>query len=391
MMWGVNVSWSNYDREAIVKVYQTNPYVFSIVNRIARASVNVNWLFGVSTADGFEESEVSKYREVIETPNPLMSLSEFKESVAIFYYLFGECFIYFQRYEAGNNGGEIIPGTIQLAPPNLVDIQHENYIVTGYIINGDTGKPIDVNNMIHLKSFNPDYKDLHGLPYVAVAGTLIDKINAADATETKTFQNSGPSVMFTPNNAGDVEQNAFQNFISSLKSLWKKDENKRGIVGLNIPLKVERFGANPVEMGTIESQKNTVRILLVLWNLDAGLFDIEASTFNNKMTMERTIYTEAAIPFSKKLIDKLNAKFANVYNDEIVYDTSEIEALQPNYKEKVEWMGLAGVFTDNQMLEALGYDQRESAISDMTPNEMMNSVSLAGFNDEDLNKNVIES
>lgn len=391
MLMGNAISYTTYDLDKIVEVYNTNGYVYSIVNRIASASRSVNFMVGKTIDDQFIENRASELYKVISKPSALLTVSELKEYATIYYMLFGECFVYFERYEAGNSKGKIIPGTIQLAPPNTVEIKHENYIVTGYVINGFTERPISPQNMIHVRAFNPDYEQLHGTSPVAVAGRLIDKINAADDTETMAYQNGGPAVLVSPRNPDGVEQTSFQNFIRGLKNIWKSKNDKRGIGGSNIPVDVHQMGQTSTAMGTIESQKNTLKILLVLWNLNPGLFDTDASTYENVQVMERQIYTQAAIPFIEKLVDKLNNVFEPIYGDMIVTDTSGIEALQPNFKERVEWMSLAGVFTDNEIREALGYDRLDSDISNLSPNEMLEGSMTEGFNDDDLNQDVIES
>lgn len=391
LLMGKGVSWSNYDRFAIADIYKTNPYIFSITNKLARAGKNINLIYGNYVDGEFQENKNSKLAKVINNPSSALSRDEFTETVIISYYNYGECFIYFQRYEAGNNKGEIIPKSIQVSPPQLVDIQHENGVVTGYVINGDTTKAISVDNMIHIKSFNPDYTDLHGLPYLAVASRLIVKLDAADETETKTYQNGGPSFLVTPNNAGDVEETVFGNFISHIRKIWTKKENQKGVAGINIPVKIERIGQNPADMGVTVSQKRAMESLLVLWGLDPGLFSTEASTYNNKAVMERAVYTEAAIPFLKKLINKLNDVFEPIYKERIELDTSDIEVLQPNYRDKAEWMTLAGVFTDNEIRTATSFDKRETPESDLTPNENLTNSATEGFDKETLKTEIIDN
>ena len=147
---------------------------------------------------------------------------------------------------------------------------------------------------------------------------------------------------------------------------------------------------SPSDMGTIESQKNTMKALLALWGLDPSTFDESNIAYNSKLIIDQDIYKSVIIPFVNSLLDKLNNRFADVYGEELVIDTSGIEALQPNLKEKTSWMVAANVFTDNEIRDAIGYDKRESDVSDMTPTERLDKESLAGFDLESLNKNVVQ-
>lgn len=386
---GWSVSWTNYDRNQVVTVIETNPYISAILHKIARAASNVNTLIGITKEDEFVELKESELYKTLYKPSPIMSLKEFKRNACIMYHSFGECFVYFDRYDlGGNDNGKIIPGTIFLVPPQLVDIKHKNLIPTEYVINGEFNKTVKPENIIHLKTFNPKYDDLHGLSQIKVAGILIDKLLAANDTETKTFQNSGPSYLISPKEADSFTPEEHTKFFTKLKNAWRKPANKSGIIGTSGIVEVQQMGSNPTDMGTLESQKATTRILLVLWGLDPGLFDIEASTMNNKQVMEKTIYTEAAIPFIEDLIEKINDRFELIYKAKIVTDTSEIEALQPNFKERVEWMTMAQVFTDNEIREALGYSKVEDG--DDTPNQRMENTSEQGFSSSIIEKPIID-
>lgn len=384
------VSWSNYDRRKIVETLKTNGYVFSIVSKIARSATKIEWVIGNTINNQFQADDKNRLYKALKYPNPLQGEKEFKQAITMQYFSFGECFIYFDRYDAGNNKGEIIEGSMFLAPPDIVDIKHERYIPTGYVVNGDVNKTIPIENMIHVRAFNPDYKDLHGLPYIAVAGTLIDKLNAANETETKTFQNSGPAVLVSAKQPDSFIDDQYLNFIGRLKKAWRNVANKRGVIGTSGSVDVHQLGMSPSDMGTIESQKNTTKILLVLWGLDPGLFDTDASTYNNKKTIEQSVYNECAIPFMELFTDKINQYFSAIYKAELRIDTSQIEALQPNYVEKVQWMIDAGVFTDNEIRDALNYDMRDTDVSETTPNERMQLSATEGFEKEELDNEIVK-
>ena len=95
------------------------------------------------------------------------------------------------------------------------------------------------------------------------------------------------------------------------------------------------------------------------------------------------------IPFLKKLINKLNDVFEPIYKERIELDTSDIEVLQPNYRDKAEWMTLAGVFTDNEIRTATSFDKLNSEVSDKTPNELTMGNEVAGYDKDELGNEVI--
>lgn len=387
------IVWSTYDRYSIETTLKENSYVFSAIQKIAKACVNIDLLVGRYDREwNFEIDPANGLYQLLKHPNPIMDEMEFKEQMAFWYYAFGECFVYANRYIGGNNAGQVMPGGLFYAPPQITDIKANGIIPTGYVINLTTSyqQSIDAYNMIHLKAFNPDWDDLHGLPFLEVAGKLIDKLDAADETEVKNFQNGGPAYIATARDVDGFKKEEYEGLVDRLKKLWKDPKNRGGIAGTSAAIDLKEVGKSPVDLGTIDSTKNTLRMLCAVWGLDPGLFDTEASTYNNKQEINRSIYTEAAIPIMTRFASKLTHWLGEAYGGvEVIIDTSNVEVLQPNVKSKIEWMMMSNTFTDNEIREATGYDKRDSEVSDLTPSERMEQEAVAGFDEENLSKNII--
>jgi HK97 family phage portal protein len=386
------VVWSNYDRQKIEEVIKHNSYVFSAIQKIAKACVNIQFLVGRSDNDGgFTEDKNNPLYKILKSPSPIMDGVDFKEQGAFWYYGFGELFLYGMKYEAGNDKGKVTTQGLMYCPPQITDIVADGIVPTGYVINSNITKAFPINNVLHLKAFNPDWEDLHGLPFIAVAGRLIDKLDSADETEVKNFQNGGPAYIASAKEASSYSKEEHESLIDMLKRMWKNPKNKGGIAGTSGVINIQAVGKSPVELGTIESTKNTLRMLCAVWGLDPGLFDTEASTYNNKQEINKAIYTEAAIPFMERFASKLTAWLGEAYGGvEVRIDTSNVEVLQPNNQAKVQWMSLAGVYTDNEIREATGYDSRESDLSDLTPNEALSNDPSALYSGSDLDKPIVD-
>lgn len=387
------VNYTEWNRQRITKEIRSNGYLYAILQTISRATNPIGYMVGKAQADGsFQEDLNNPLYKALKSPNPTMSHKRFRSKAAFEFHSWGEIFIFFERYEAGNNKGQIIPESISLLPTEITDIKVEGTKVIGYVVDGDTTRTISPDNVLHIKNDNPKWDDFHGLSPIAVAGSMIDKLNAANETETKTFQNSGPAYLISAKEIDSFEDHQYLSFMQRLRKSWSNIRNKRGIVGTSGQVEVHPLGMSPSDMGTIESQKNTVKALLTIWGLDAGLFDTDASTYNNKMLMNKQTYTEVVIPFCDEFYGAFERAFGKTYGDVIInIDTSDVEALQPNYREKAEWMEIAGCFTDNEKRYALNYDKRESPESDLTPNERMSSDIYTGFSDDNLNSEVVES
>jgi HK97 family phage portal protein len=375
------IVWSNYDRVDIEKTIKENSYVFAAISKIAKACVNINLLVGKYNSDGvFEQDKENGLAKLLERPNPLLDKNEFKENLVFWYYPFGEAFVYGERYIGGNNIGQVYSTGLWFSPPQITEITANGMIPTGYIINTNIAKAFPTYNVMHMKAFNPDWKDLHGLPYVAVAGKLIDKLDAADETEVKNFQNGGPAYLASAKEADSYTKVEHENLISRLKSLWKDPKNRGGIVGTSGIVELKEVGKSPVDLGTIESSKNTLRMLCAVWGLDPGLFDVEASTYNNKQEINKSIYTEAAIPLMERFASKLTHWLGESYGGvQVIVDTSNVEVLQPNNQTKSQWMVGSRVFSDNEIREALGYEKIDNPVADLIPTEKLELDPLNGF------------
>ena len=385
---GFQVTWSLFDRRRLTEIYQTNPYVYAIIQKIATYHDNVRYMAVRDKADGSIEEIEWGLTDLIESPNILQNGKEFRDNLCRGYFTFGEAFIYGNRYVGGNNSGQLDGDGMMLAPQELVTMKTKsgNIPVMYYIGNNLPGIPPE--NMLHIKNYNPDWKDAHGLPFIKAAKVLIDKIEAADELEVKNFQNGGPAWVASAKEPNSFEEDQYNSFLDRFKALWKSPKNKGGIVGTSASIDLQHVGKSPVDLGSIESTKEAVKTLCTVFGLDAGTFDTDSSTYNNKQTIEKAIYTGVIIPFAEKVADKLTHWLGEAYGDvRVEIDTTGIEALQKNKQEMVDWMVTANVFTGNEIREAVSYDRIEDEQMDKTPQQSM--IELAGFND--LEREVIET
>lgn len=343
-----SVVYTNYDRIEVRKAYSDNDAVFSAINKIAWAVKNIRIV----------PVKVGTNEEITTNDMAIFAKKALLERFCVEYGLFGESFVYTPILEAGNNKGKVIKDNVVILPAESVEIKANNpFDITGYVIEGLYSTPLPSEEVLHIKNVNPDWKDLHGLSFVKVAGKQIDKINSADETEVKNFQNGGPSYVASPRDEYSNPQDEYKGLIDRLKRMWKDPKNKGGLVGTNVGLTLTKVGATPIDMGTLESRKNAVKSLCAVWNLDPGIFDTDASTYENKETMLRALYTQAAIPIATTWIEAINEKFSKVYGAELILDLSGIDALKKNVGELIKSMKQVQCFTDDEIREAAGYEQ----------------------------------
>jgi HK97 family phage portal protein len=378
MLGGTSVSWSTYSRRNLTETYVSNPYVYAIIEKIAQYHGNLRYMVVRDLPDGTIEEQETGLAELMEYPNSFQGKKEFFDSLIRYYFIYGEAFIYGTKLEAGNNRGQLDYDGLALANPELVDIKHFAGVPVEYRI-GNQWPSIPAENMIHLKNFNPKWEDAHGLPFIRAAMRIIDKLNAADEVEVKNFQNGGPAWIASAKEDGSFDAEQYTSLMDRLKALWKSPKNKGGLVGTSAQLELTHVGKTPLDMGTIESTKEALKMLCAVFGLDAGLFITDASTYNNKQLIEKAIYTGVIIPFAERFADKMTTWLGEAYGDvRVEVDSTGVEALQSNKSEMVNWMTMANAFTPNEIREAVSYDRIDEAYMDEAP-----GAALTGFGDTD--------
>lgn len=348
-----NVYFANYDRTAVMKSFKDSYSVYSIIKKINLACKNIVLIAASQNGDNFIADKASDLNMLV--------TKQMIESFVVNYMLFGEHFLYSPVIEAGNNRGKLLYSVDKSIKPmglpaEVVDIKADSPLnVTGYVIEGMISNVIPASDVIHIKSYNPDWKELHSVSPIKVASKLIDKINATDEVEVKNFQNGGPSHLISAEKEDAFSDEQYVGLMSRLRKLWTK--YKGGIVGTSANIKVTPIGISPLDMGTIESNKNATKMLCAVWNLDAGIFDTTTDTYDNKATKEKAIYTQCAIPLMQILADAINEKFEHVYGKKIIIDTSSVDSLRKNISETIKSMRQASAFTDNEIRQAADYDK----------------------------------
>ena len=116
-----------------------------------------------------------------------------------------------------------------------------------------------------------------------------------------------------------------------------------GVVTTGARIKYTPIGMSPSDLDMIKSGDVKLRNLCIAYGMDSKLFgDPKASTYNNVQEVQKQLYTDSVIPFNTRVISALNRflvpSFAEADNRDykIKLDTSDIEALQQNQKEKAE-------------------------------------------------------
>jgi len=345
--------------------------VFTIINKITEPASMVP-IFQVDKAGN--DIPNGRMLQLLSNPNPGQSTSEFIEALLSFYLIFGNAYIAHQATEYGLNAGQ--PIRLDVLPPQWMEMVIGSYMepVRGwkFIMSGNV-IDYEPSQVMHWKDFNPDYDNtgtghLYGMSRLkpilkSVIGTS-DSYNAVISA----LQHQGAFGILTilgedgkqSGNIGKAQLSAIQR---EYERKYTGAKNAGKIVVTKWDHKWTNFGMSAKEMEIFKSLGTFKGNLCDAYNVPSQLLTgSQDRTYSNYKEAERALWGNAIKPNLDGLLSKLSAWLAPQTKElghRLVADYSEVEALQHNKVELVQWMTTARSFTRNEIREACGYERIE--------------------------------
>lgn len=353
--------------EEYVKDMKRSLNVFAVVEK----SVTLAGKIKYRHVDSEEKDIVnSKLKYLIENPNELQSGHEFREQAYAMYNLTGNVFIYAPRIESGNNAGQC--GAMYVLPSPYVVINSGGYMkpVESYSLQlGRTDIKFDASDIIHIKKLPIDIDDhfgLYGISPFSAGSWVVSKSKANMNVATKLNSAGMPlGILSTDPMLKDSDGSPFAFNDGQMEQVRKNFEKSFGgsnsrskILMQSIAMKWQKMGLDYKEMGISEDFWDGIRQVCMLLSVPSVLLnDMESSAFNNVKEATKWVYTQNAIPMTNKFAAEISKSLAEAFNpnSKIIIDTSDIEELQENLKEKSETYGRIGT-PINVYLEKMGID-----------------------------------
>lgn len=418
MIGGRLVGYADNTENYIVKGYNVNDIVYSIVNLIVeKCKVTTFGLYKIKDEAAYKSLQLlkgkkdmsaieyvkalglqdkaltpvadpgagagplAKWYQLLKYPNPEDTFSEFAGNSIAYKLITGNKYIYGNQIKGGANAG--VPAELSLLPSQWVSIfaNLETFParVTGYII-PVFGLNFTPDQVVHEKFFNPNWQingdQLYGMAPLRAALLRIKKNNSLTAAEASTFANEGvKGVLYMKNQVGNVDGDQVLPELNKLKETymneWTGEEN-RGRIGLTgyevgyIPI-----GFTSEEMEVIESTYLDLRFFCnVFGGVPSQLLnDPQSRTYNTQKEVEKALTSRCAVPRLNEMKNTLNRKGSETWGLPkgyvIDYDLNCYPELQADVKETAGWT---------------------SSITAISPNEERELVGLAGLPDPLLSK-----
>jgi len=341
--------------------------VYSCISLITQAALDVPWY--LYRRQGKKIIEVEDHPTLIpflENPSKEMTWPDFIEAYLNYILLSGNCY---SRILVGSFGTY---GEIDVIRPDRVKIDRDyagnlRYRVSmkGQLV------PVDAEEMLHLKLFNPA-DDLLGLSPISSIAIQVDIASYAQAWMLALLEKGAmPAVALSTDASLNDDQRA------DLKEQIQKQilgyENVMNPLILEGGLKPEKMSLSPSELDFMPLTKSILRKICGVYSVAPELLgDSENKTYSNVKEAEKSLYEKAVSPHLKRLRDKLNARVVPLFDRERAgyffdFDMSNIEALSEDRKLLWERIGKAvemGIITRNEGREEIKYGKAKDEGAD---------------------------
>lgn len=372
------------NHEVITDGYNTNPYIYSVVNKLAllMASVpikaqkvvspqkyakykSMDWGVRVDNVDlkedALEDVPDHDLQKLLERPNAQESEFEFRYNFFINKLITGNGFI-----EAIKPTETRPPVELWNLPPLAVTLNESgnfyNKIIEAYFNWGVTSKTILRENLLHSKYYNPA-GGVYGLSPLSAARKATQQINDGDEWNASLLQNGAKPefLIIVADGTPDPEK-------EKLKKRWREQytgphkASKDPIVMEEGFMKLEKMGYTVKDMDWQNSTLTNMRKVYDVYGVSSEIFNDPANkTMSNKREAMRALYTDRLLPEVDSYRDELQRWLAPMYPDDIVLtvDLTGVDALNEEKDKVAARMAQSWWIAPNKKLEEMGFDRIE--------------------------------
>ena len=347
--------------------YSGNADVYSIISRIIRMSTQARLaLYKIENGKWVEVTnhELIKFTRNV---NPTMKLRDFIQGHLIYKLSIGNSYWYKPALTSGVNKGKATE--LWLMPGNAVEILGgPSWMnpIGGYILNTNSTVEFKPEEVYHSKFFNPLFADtstLYGQSPLKAAARIVAKMNQAETTELKQFENQSPPYILFKDGADILGQSLTSEQTGGIEDQFK-NYNKKFKSGLPIVLGdkfgVIKLGVSPVDLGILESSQDGRRVLCSVYGIQSELLNDKASSaYNNVIEVKKDAWDNCIKPNLDDFASDLTSFLINPVPEYInaglffAFDYSQVSELQADINTKVTWMKAAH-WSPNEIREETG-------------------------------------
>ena len=347
--------WSNRNYEQFAKeAYGKNVVAYQSVNKISEAIASVPLM----VFRGEQELITHPVVDLLRTPNPMQSYSEYMQEKVSYLMIAGNSFE--ERVMIGKNIKELY----QLRPDRMKIIPGANGMPSAYeytIGYNKTRWQVDPNTMEsdirHLKLFNPT-DDWYGLSPVEAGAFAIDQLNESMAWLQALLQNSArPSGALTVSDGGTLSDDNFNRLKAQIEEQYSGARNAGRPMLLEGGLNWQAMGLSPSDMGIIEAKFSAARDVALAFGVPPLLLNIPGdNTYSNYAEARLAFWEDTVIPMMNTIIDDWNRWIGQKYGVTIKPDLEQIPAIVEKRQRLWQMADASNDLTINERRALKGYE-----------------------------------
>jgi HK97 family phage portal protein len=380
---GKKASWFDInDHEVISNGYNTNPYVYAVVNRLAMLMATIpirvqkvvsvqkyakykamDW--GVKLdhlaikEEALEDMPEHPIQELLDRPNDQDGGFEFRYNFFINKLVTGNAFL-----EAIKPTRTRPPVELWNLPPLGVTLNESNNfydkILEAYFNWGVTSKTIPKELLMHSRYYNPA-GSVYGLSPLSAARRAVQSINDGDEWNASLLQNGAkPEFIIIVADGTSDEQK------TKLKEKWKKEYSgphkvsSDPIIMEEGFMKLDQLGYTVKDMDWANSQLTNMRKVYDVYGVNSEVFnDPGNKTMSNKKEGMRSLYVDRMLPEVDSFRDELQRWLVPMFGEEGIVldlDLAGIDALNDEKDKVAERMAKSEWLTMNEKRQEMGYE-----------------------------------
>ena len=331
-------AYNSLTGNGVTEPYSQSAWVYRAVNSI---SSNIPQApFRIYDSNKQPLPETNSIVQLFQNPNPFQSYFEWMESIVSFLNLNGEAFIYMVPSIGQRIGTRNLPAELWSLNPKLVQHAEDEGRIVGWTYGN---MPIELDEMIHLKMFNPSHSSFRGMsPITALRQELEADFSAAKFNNSFFKNGAVPNGVITTDKEVQIDIKTLR----KLKKEWYSNhggaENAHKTAFLLNGMKYNTMQITQKDMEWMEGRKFSRESIMAIFGVNsfvAGFYSDGTITRATALASMRAFWENTLIPQMIRIEQKLKSKFFMRFSNDGTcgrFDTSEIPAFQAMFTENVD-------------------------------------------------------
>ena len=352
-----NYNVTGYSLTKFIDAYSSNPYVFNIINKIAKTSASMDRIVHTK---GEKEILNSKILELY-TEEKRQKINESLLAT-------GNAFVYFVKGIGA--GGELDvwhANRVELFCNTIGEVVRYEYTTPWNSITKIQGD--ELKNVRHIKTSNivscEGTSVKWGLSPLQAAWVVVEASNEKFRAEAAIFKNRGAIGLLS--NGSDIpmtgtERDKQQALLDG--QIGGSDNfNRVNISTAN--LKFLQLGMSPTDLKLLEGLVSSLRILCSVYGISSVLFnDNDNSTYNNISEAKTSAYNEVYIPLGKKVDKEISDWLSELLNidETIVVNLNSIDEIKLSTNDVAQALSNLDPRAQERVLEVMTEEEARNLI-----------------------------